>query len=1185
MSVPVLSVLFATTALVSPVVAADVTWTGPGTDWFSGTNWSGGQTPSTSDTAVVNGAVTATIAGQPASVDTVQLGTTATNASLAIVNAGGLITAGWDNIGKAVGATATVTVTGTGSTWTASSGILVGVEGTGRIDVSGGAMVTSSALHLGRLATGSGTVTVDASTWITNGSVSVGYEGTGSMTLSNRATASFGAFQIGMYSGASGTLQIESGATLTTSGASHVGNQANTTGTATITGAGSQWTSNGLLYLGLSGTGSLTVANGGTFSTVGMDIGRNTGAVGTLRIESGGSLTSTGVATVGYQGRGTVTVTGAGSSATFDALSLGYNGTGSLAVTDGATVTAKTLSAAEGTGGRADITVSGAGSRFTTTEGASVGNTAAGTPGTIAVQGGGTFATGYGLYLYGGSSVTVTGAGSQLLVGTRNPGTPSDFPQADGWLSISDASVTVANGARLEADGVYVQGAPGAGAASLTVTGRGTVMDGHLVIYVGGNGNGTAGDGTLTISDGATATATILGTGVDAGRTGRLLLTGAGSSLTTIPNGTYTGNAYAGSYGNGTIVVQDGAALSVANELRIAYAAGSTGKLLIGSEQGQAAAAPGTVTAAGGVVFGSGTGQLVFNHTSSNYIFAPSISGTGTIRALSGTTTLTGDSSGFSGTLEVAGGILNVAGAINAVTTVDSGAVLTGSGKVGGVDARTGATVSPGNSPGTLTVTGNYQQAAGSTYLAELVPGSTTSDLIAVTGTATLDSGAILRLAKYGAGNYSVDTRYTILTAAGGVTGTYLLTGDTAASAFYTWTVGYDPTSVYVAAVQTRAFTSAATTPNQIAVAGALQNLTTGQRLRSAVGSVATDAAARAAFDQISGEIHSSITGAMVEDSRFVRNAAVDRLRAASGRVGPGAASGFACGTPAAASAGAPTAAGCRTLAFWAQGYGTWGSSDGNGNAAGLSHDTGGLLVGADLPAFETWRLGVMAGYGHATYGVSDRNASGRSDNYSVGLYGGTQIGALGVRLGTAYTFSDVTTNRTVAVSGFYDTPTGRYDAYTAQAFADVGYQVVAGRMAFEPFAGLAHVKVGTERFTEQGGLAALTSSGVTPDVTVSTLGLRAATDFSVGATALTATGTLGWRHAFGDVGPISTVSLQGSAPFAVAGLPIARDVAIVEAGLSSAVAANTVLGLSYTGQFGDGTQSQGVRGSFSMRF
>ena len=53
---------------------------------------------------------------------------------------------------------------------------------------------------------------------------------------------------------------------------------------------------------------------------------------------------------------------------------------------------------------------------------------------------------------------------------------------------------------------------------------------------------------------------------------------------------------------------------------------GSIGTLNIGAAAGQAAVAPGTFNAAS-VNFGGGIGQLVFNHTGTNYTFAPVITG------------------------------------------------------------------------------------------------------------------------------------------------------------------------------------------------------------------------------------------------------------------------------------------------------------------------------------------------------------------------------------------------------------------------------------------------------------------------------------------------------------------------------------------------------------------------------
>jgi len=46
------------------------------------------------------------------------------------------------------------------------------------------------------------------------------------------------------------------------------------------------------------------------------------------------------------------------------------------------------------------------------------------------------------------------------------------------------------------------------------------------------------------------------------------------------------------------------------------------------------------------------------------------------------------------------------------------------------------------------------------------------------------------------------------------------------------------------------------------------------------------------------------------------------------------------------------------------------------------------------------------------------------------------------------------------------------------------------------------------------------------------------------------ARGSRGWRHASGDTRPLSTHSLAGGDAFIIAGAPIGRDAALIEAGL-----------------------------------
>ena len=83
----------------------------------------------------------------------------------------------------------------------------------------------------------------------------------------------------------------------------------------------------------------------------------------------------------------------------------------------------------------------------------------------------------------------------------------------------------------------------------------------------------------------------------------------------------------------------------------IARNGGSSGTVNMGAAAGQAAVAPGI--SRGDIRFGAGSGALIFNHIASDYSFSRTISGAGSIRFLSGTTILTGNSAGFTGATTV----------------------------------------------------------------------------------------------------------------------------------------------------------------------------------------------------------------------------------------------------------------------------------------------------------------------------------------------------------------------------------------------------------------------------------------------------------------------------------------------------------------------------------------------------
>jgi fibronectin-binding autotransporter adhesin len=772
---------------------------------------------------------------------------------------------------------------------------------------------------------------------------------------------------------------------------------------------------------------------------------------------------------------------------------------------------------------------------------------------------------------WGGTSLTKAGAGTLFLTGenTYSGGTTI----SGGTLQLGNGGTTGSITGNVVNDGVLVFNRfdamtfagiiSGSGAVqqigtgTLTLTGTNTYTGGTTInggtLSVSRDANLGAATGGLTFAGGTLSTTASFDTAraVSLTQAGRFdVAAGTELGLT----GVVSGSGDLIKQGSGTLRLDNGA-----------NAYGNT-FVVAGTLIGNAASISGNI---------ANTGTLVFDQ-SANATYAGVLSGNGGFNK-TGTAllNLTGDSSGFAGTTTVAGGALAVNGSLGGMLDVLTAGRLQGTGTVG--NTTVSGTIAPGNSIGTINVAGNIVFNAGSIYEVE-VNAAGQSDRIVATGPATINGGTVTVLA--GAGNYAPQTQYTILTASGGRTGTFT-GGVTSNLAFLDPSLSYDANNVYLTMTRNNIdFAGVGLTANQIATGGGVESLGWGNPLYGAVVNLSAPQAQHA-FEQLSGEIHASARTALIEDSRFIRNAVNDRIRAAFDAVG-------ASGTVSTYDGGKPVTVKANTdrFAVWGQAFGSWGHTNGDGNAAQLNRKTGGIFFGADAPVFDTWRLGAVAGYSQTSFDVKDRHSSGSSDNYYIGLYGGTAWGDVAFRTGAAYTWHDVSSNRSVTFPGFGGSLNGDYNAATAQMFGELAYGFTAGGARFEPFANLAYVNLHTDGFTEQGGAATLTGASANTDATFATLGLRASTTFDIGGTTLTAKGMAGWRHAFGDMAPTSTMRFAGGDnAFNIDGVPIARDAAVIEAGLDYAITPNATLGVSYGGQFGSGMSDQSARFNFNVKF
>lgn len=953
-------------------------------------------------------------------------------------------------------------------------------------------------------------------------------------------------------------------------------------------------------------SGGANIANGIILNTVGGNSVTNSGSVtGSI---NGVALVGTGSTLTNLAGG---TLTGAVSGA-----SLGYSstlinagliqgnanvGSGSIVNQAGGTITGNAAFVAQVTVTSGTLTNAGAiGGEFTSSGSATVNNQAGGSiaggvdiatsflvrgPGTVTNAGSiGRFGV---LFNYGGSvtnSGTITGT-------TINPATGST-----AGVTVFEGSGNVTN----LAGGAITGGTDGIqysfGQAS------GNVVNAGSITGTTGNGVNFSAGGSLTNQAGGTITGAVNGV---------LMVGNIAFANPVINAGIITGTTGDGVFINGSI------AATVTN------LAGGTVSGVIGIETNALVSTvinAGTITGTGGAAISFDantpstlilrTGSVINGKVVSAVPFMDSLylQGTGSANnnfagwealnvQASGLWALNGVSS-FSGTLVNSGTLVvgdashpgaQIAGSVQ----VDSGGALAGQGTVNGnVTAASGGTIAPGAaSPfSTLNVTGNTQFNSGSFFNVN-VNAAGQSDKLALGGAATLTGGIVQVLTP--AGNYAAQTSYTILTA--GTRNSTTFAGVTDYSIFLAPSLSYPSQQQAVLTLTALPFASAAGTANQTAVANAL-NGGAQNALTALLFGQTSITGARQAFDALSGEIYGSVKNTLADQTQFTRNAALGRLRQDSYADTDDDTAALVFGGPALAYDERPdypkfvkpgsARRKSGDVTFWSQGFGGIGRVDGNGSAATLRSNFGGVLTGVDA-LFGTVRAGILAGYSHSTVKVDARASSAGIDTAHLGAYAGTSFGALHLRSGAAASFNSIDSSRAVAFAGFADNTRARFNGYTAQAFGEVGYGTSINQVALEPFAGLSYVMVNTAAFQESGGLAALTAASTTESLGYSSLGLRAATVWMLpNGTALMPHGSVQWEHAFGQANPTVAVAFQSTgAAFTTSGVPIASNTALVEGVLDWRITAQIKLGVGYQGELAQHAQTHTAKGNFTWNF
>ncbi len=335
---------------------------------------------------------------------------------------------------------------------------------------------------------------------------------------------------------------------------------------------------------GKTGTGSLSVSGGATFSPFSVDVG---------------SLTS-----------GNVAVSGARLNASYF-INIGSFAPGILTVSNGGQISASDIDLSANNPVSGTLTINGTGSIAQSTLFTTIGSVGAGA---VTVGDGGSLITGgIGLGNEKGSSgrLTIDGTGSQAIA-TGN----SSFIVIG---SSGTGLVDVQNGGMLVSSVGIGIGSQSGSQGTLTVGSGGTITAGAGGLIVGDAATGASRQpgGSLSISSGASVTTAGLNIGNQSGGVGAVFVDGAGSSLNS------TQNVTVGNNGTGSLSVSNGGTVNFSNSagISIGHGDGSVGTLTVGSggtlTAGAGGAAIGVMAGAQGTVSIQGAGSSL---TSSGYL-------------------------------------------------------------------------------------------------------------------------------------------------------------------------------------------------------------------------------------------------------------------------------------------------------------------------------------------------------------------------------------------------------------------------------------------------------------------------------------------------------------------------------------------------------------------------------------
>ena len=394
---------------------------------------------------------------------------------------------------------------------------------------------------------------------------------------------------------------------------------------------------------------------------------------------------------------------------------------------------------------------------------------------------------------------------------------------------------------------------------------------------------------------------------------------------------------------------------------------------------------------------------------------------------------------------------------------ITNNGMVSGSGLING-DVINNGTISPGNSPGELTIVGAFTALSDSTLEIEITP--TIASSLSISGAADLNAGSVLQLAP-ALGCYGNLTEFAVLTASGGLTGEF--SNVDSGSVLLVATTSYGPNGVLLN-LSRQKLTHIGLTGNALEVGAAIDVLIDegntgfcnlmGEFILSSEGVISS------ALNQMQPALFSGLAVAQENNAVRVRDTLSYRMQEELDTVH--------CMT---IRSKEDKESNCRNekkdVYVWVSGMGDSlhqnSTSYASGNAVGYQDNMGGVVLGADYHFMKSLYAGILGAYTDSDVKWNNNQGKGHVKTAYTGLY----FSALGEMFyGNASvigSWNHYSADRNIDFLTTHSTAQNKHGGAQLLSHLDTGINLGWGGFTLRPFDSFDYITQIENAYTESG--------------------------------------------------------------------------------------------------------------------